>query len=100
MKYNKEKVEAAKILFAEIINLNEKLPERMEVKLRVDGGRYSKIEVIFWKQDESGENGELNFADEDRYQIFLTDEEWHKEFENSFAEITAKMQEWKELYCK
>ena len=97
MKYSKGKVEAAKILFAEIINLNEKLPERMKVELRVDGGEYSKIEVIFWKPDE---NGELDYADEDRYQIYLTKKDWQKRYESSFAKITAKMQEWKELYCK
>ena len=97
MKYNKEKIEAAKILFAEILELNQKLPEDKSVDFHSCGMNNPKIEVIFWFIDE---NGDYDFKDEDHYEIYLIDEEWHTPFESSYAEITAKMQEWKELYCK
>ena len=96
MKYNKEKVEAAKILFAEIMDLNQNLPEDLFIDLRICGMDNPKIEVIFWFVDE---NGDYDYKNEDHHEIYFTDEEWHTPFESSYAKITAKMQEWKGLYC-
>ena len=92
MKYNKEKVEAAKILFAEILELNQKLPEDRWVDVALSGGPYPSIEVGFWEKQRTGG---FFFADGDSLlYVHLTGRS-----QESFTDITAKMQEWKELYC-
>lgn len=96
MKYIKDKVEAIKILVSEIINLNEKLPADREVELKISGGTYPQIEVVFWHPDEYGDP---DFGDGDLFSIYLTDEDWHKEDESSFAKISKKMKAWEEEYC-
>ena len=96
MEYNKEKVEAAKILFAEVLELNQQLPKERDIEMRIWGMENPKVDVIFWHTDS---NGTYDYADEDHFEVYLTDEDWHRSFESSFADITAKMQEWKELYC-
>lgn len=96
MEYNKEKIEAAKILFAEVLELNQQLPKDRDIEMRICGMENPKVEVTFWY---TNSDGTFDFADEDRFDVYLTDEDWHDICESSFADITAKMQEWKELYC-
>lgn len=94
MKYSKDKVEAAKILFAEILELNQELPEDREIYISISGGQVPMLEAIFWHREE---NGDMDYGDDEIFREFLEDTIWE---DGTFAKITAKMQEWKELYCK
>lgn len=94
MKYNKDKVEVAKILFAEILELNQELPEDRFIDIMTRGHKDGWLEVIFWHIDKEGGP---DYERRDRFYELLGDVSFR---ENTFADITTKMQEWKELYCK
>lgn len=96
MKYNKEKVEAAKILFAEILELNQQLPEDRWITIS-HSGSCDLLQVVFWAEDEEREP---SYGNGDRLTVSLRDGKRRDDIFNTFADITAKMQEWKELYCK
>jgi hypothetical protein len=54
LKYSKEKVEAAKILFAEVLELNEELERagsEKEIQFEINGGKFPSIIVRFWDWD-------------------------------------------------
>ncbi len=97
MKYNKDKVEEAKILFAEILELNQELPEDRWITISHTGSS-GLLTVVFWAEDEECEPC---YGNGDRLTVNLREEKRRGYYTlNTFADITAKMQEWKELYCK
>lgn len=93
MKYNKNKVEAVKILLSEILELNQQLPDEKFIDVWVKGGPVPVLDVTFWTIDEEGD---FDYEDDDVFHEFLDDVDWN---EKTFAKITSKMNEWKELYC-
>ena len=95
MKYNKDKTEAVKILVSEILEFNQKMPEDRFADFRIIGGSDPKIDVTFWFFDE---NMEPDYNDDDNFQIYLTEKDWHKDYEQSFEDITKKMREWEGLF--
>ena len=98
MEYNKEKVESAKKLFEEILELNQKLPEDRWIDVELSGGPYPTITVSFWKEQE---DGGFFYDDDDSYlKLYFADIKRPGLFESSYTKIAAKLQEWKELYCK
>lgn len=96
MKYNKDKVEAAKILFAEILELNQEFPVDRWITIS-HSGSCGLLTVVFWTEDEECEP---SYGNGDRLTVNLREEKRRGDIFNTFADITAKMQEWKELYCK
>ena len=98
MEYNKEKIEAAKILFAEVLELNQQLPENRFIDVDLSGGpQHPAIVVSFWKERETGG---FFYDDGDSYfKIYFADKNRSGFPEDCFAKLTAKMQKWKELYC-
>lgn len=98
MKYNKYKVEAAKILFAEILELNQELPEDRSIDVKFEFGKYPNVEIQFWKQVQ--EAPRPAFKKEAEYINSLVKENWPVDDETFISCVTAKMQEWKELYRK
>lgn len=94
MKYSKDKVEAIKILLSEILELNQHLPDNKFVDFWLNGYSDSGVlDVTFWTVNE---DGEPDYGDDEVFHEFLGDVDWN---EKTFAKITSKMNEWKELYC-
>lgn len=95
MKYDKERIEAAKLLFDEVIELNRSLPSENVIWFELFAS-YPKVTLTFWHDDE---NRDPDYDDIDELNISLNGQ--LDEFcPNTFADATAKMKEWKELFVR
>jgi hypothetical protein len=92
MRYNKEKIEAVKILVPEILELNQRLPENKGIIFEITNIIHPAYIVTFctWEPKKHVYRMEKTFT------VLLSE----ADTKNDFAEITKKMNEWKELYCK
>ena len=95
MKCGKSRIEAAKLLFAEIMEVNQELSEDRWVSFSFTGSS-GLLRVIFWKTDETDEENEIE-AEED-FSIYLHNEIYTKSRKCAFADISAKLNEWRELF--
>ena len=92
MRYNPDKVEAAKILTAEILELNQKLPENRCVLFEITGILHPAYSVTFCVKNPKTSI----FTVERAFTVLLS----AADSENSFANICDYMRRWKESYCK
>lgn len=105
MKYSKEKVEAVKVLFAEILEINEELKNsgsEKEIQFEFSGGDFPGIVVHFWDFDYSQnprEVFEISLEKNDkpgrRHSIFELSEkvkDWRERFGNSQKEDGRTLQ--------
>ena len=97
MKYNREKIEAAKILFAEVLELDEKLPENKRVSASFYGGYHGFISVDFF---ECNEEGIFQRAEGLPHGIGCTLYGEASSENNPFAKVSAVLKDWEERYCK
>lgn len=95
MKCDQSRAEAAKLLFAEIMEVNQELPEGRWVSFSFTGSS-GLLRVIFWKMNEADEENEIE-AEED-FTIYLHSEILAKSRKCAFADISAKLNEWRELF--
>lgn len=91
MRYSKEKIEAVKILVPEILELNQRLPETKAVLFEITGIKHPAYIVTFCTWDPK----KHFFIIDKTFTVLLSE----ADTKNDFAEITKKMNEWKELYC-
>ncbi len=92
MRYNPDKVEAAKILSGEILELNQRLPENRCVLFEITGILHPAYIVTFCRQNPKT----LAFTMEKTFTVLLS----AADSENSFASICDYMKKWKEFYCR
>lgn len=92
MRYNQDKVEAAKILSGEILELNQILPENRCVLFEITGILHPAYIVTFCIRNPKT----LAFTMERSFTVLLS----AADSENSFANICDYMRKWKESYCK
>jgi hypothetical protein len=92
MEYNKEKIEEAKALAAEILELNQILPDDRSVDISISGAPRPACTVEFYVRNPRT----MDFKMENIFSIPLS--EANKD--NRFDEIRAYMNKWKEAYCK
>lgn len=93
MKYNEQKREAVKLLFLEILELNEKFEQaksEKEIQFELDGGEWPLIIVRFWNW-----NAENN--PEETFEISLED---HDKFgrRHDFRALSEKVRDWRERF--
>ena len=92
MKFNKDKIEAAKILTAEILELNQILPENRCVLFEITGILNPAYIVTFCVRNPKTQSFKL----EKTFTVLLST----SEKDNCFPEICAHMKKWKEFYCR
>ena len=92
MRYNQEKVEAAKILTGKILELNQKLPENRCVMFEITGILHPAYIVTFCVKNQRTQA----FNMERTFTVLLSEADG----ENRFSEICAYMKKWEEAYCK
>ncbi len=92
MKYRKDKVEAAKILTAEILELNQRLPENRCVLFEITGILHPACIVTFCVKNPKTSA----FTMEKTFTVLLSE----ADTSDSFASICDYMKKWKEFFCK
>lgn len=92
MKYSSEKIENAKVLAGEILELNQILPDDHCVMFEITGMFHPSYMVTFCVRNPKT----MVFTMERSFAVLLS--EVNKE--NRFDEIRAYMNKWKESYCR
>jgi hypothetical protein len=93
MKYSKEKAEAIKILFAEILETNEELEKNKanrEIQFELDGGTFPAIYVRFW--DWTAENNPR-----ETFEVSLEGKD-EGERRRSLSALSKKVKDWRERF--
>lgn len=93
MKYTKEKVEAFKILFAEILETNEELERNKadrEIQFDLNGGTFPGIVVRFWDWTAAHNPNET-------FEISLDKENGYGR-RSDFHALSAKGKDWRESF--
>lgn len=93
MKYKKDRVEAVKILFLQILELNEKLETEdgeKEIQLELNGGKFPSITVRFWDWESKQKPIET-------FEMALDTYHERNERKHDFSALSAKVKEWGEL---
>lgn len=93
IKYLKDRTEAVKVLFAEILETNEKLEQsgsEREITFELDGGKFPAVTVRFWNWNEE-RNPRKSF------EILLDDYRVYNRQRNLKA-CAEKVAEWREKY--
>ncbi len=93
MKYSKEKAEAVKVLFAEILLVNEEFERKgsnKEIQFELNGGSFPGIIVHFWDWD-SDQNPVETF------EVSLEDRNRHGR-RHSLSSLSEKVADWRERF--
>ena len=92
MKYSLEKIENAKVLAGEILELNQILPDDRCVMFEITGMFHPSYMVTFCVRNQRTQA----FNMERTFTVLLSE----ADRENRFSEICAYMNKWREAYCK
>lgn len=93
MIYSKERTEAVKVLFAQILELNEKLERNdsnKEIQFELDGGTFPMIVVHFWDWDS-------NHNPVETFEVTLEDKR-QRGRKHSLSSLVAKVNDWGERF--
>ena len=94
MNYSKEKTEAAKILLAQIIEVNERLEKagsEKEIQFELNGGKFPELIVRFW--DWEGNNNPQETFEISLERYLIKDGRRH-----SLLDLAEKVKDWGERF--
>ena len=94
MKYSKGKTEAIKVLFAEILEVNEEFERagsEKEIQFELDGGKFPMIIVRFWDWESDQKPAET-------FEISLDTYHERAGRRHDFSALLAKVRDWRERF--